>query len=245
MWFNPVVLGALLIQLIVARLSRLAGAIVGFIITTGILILGLFIYVRGNFISFFGLQLSLSFFLVAILVWYGFDTMELIKVRREKQFSDELRKDPFIQSEPVARFYQSTRRAWSSGTLAQLGRAFEKDGNLSQVDFIKQYPPNKGSILSIFFNNFAQKEGEFMISLGNLKSGDRSGWYLLTNQRLIQRDGSDVYNEIPLSKIEKFTISGRALRKVEITLKSGEEIILEKLQLVPPEKYLTAAIENA
>ena len=244
MWFNPVLLVGILIQLVVTRLSRLAGAILGFVITTAMLGLGLYLYAGGNAVAILGFQLSLPLFLIAILLWYGYDTLGLLNVRREKQFLEELGNDPFIQSAAVAGFYRTTRQAWASGILASLGKAFEKESQLSQVDFIMKYPPTKGSILSIFFAKFQQSEGEFMISLGNQKSGDRTGWYLLTNQRLIQRDGEDVYNEIPLAEVDQFEISGRTLRKLVFTLKSGEQFSLEKLQMCPLEKYLSAAIQN-
>ena len=79
--FNPVIIVAIIIQAIVARRSRLEGAIVGYIITTGILLWGIFVYAQGNQITLIGIPLALPVFLIACLVWYAFDTREFMAAR--------------------------------------------------------------------------------------------------------------------------------------------------------------------
>jgi len=74
--FNPVIIFAILIQSAVAKSSRIAGAVIGYVITTGILLWGISLYGQGSRIAFFGIPLTESIFFIACLIWYGFDTKE-------------------------------------------------------------------------------------------------------------------------------------------------------------------------
>ncbi|MEJ6949664.1 hypothetical protein [Natronospora cellulosivora (SeqCode)] len=74
--FNPIIIIAIIIQLVVAKKSRKTGAIIGYIITTGILFWGLSLYTTGYRIALFGIGLSLPVFMISIAVWYFFDTVE-------------------------------------------------------------------------------------------------------------------------------------------------------------------------
>jgi len=76
--FNPIIIVALIIQAAISRASHLAGSIAGYLITTGILIWGLGAYSDGDFIALFGIVLSKQAFIIACLVWYGYDTYELL-----------------------------------------------------------------------------------------------------------------------------------------------------------------------
>lgn len=76
---NLYIIGGLVVQSLVSKVNGLAGAIVGYIVTTGILIWGLTLYSQGHGIAFFSIGLSLPVFVIACLVWYGFDTFELVK----------------------------------------------------------------------------------------------------------------------------------------------------------------------
>jgi predicted membrane protein len=76
--FNPVILVAIIIQIVVNRFSRKAAAIIGYFITTGILFWGISVYSVGNAITFFGITLSEPIFFIACLVWYAFDTRDLL-----------------------------------------------------------------------------------------------------------------------------------------------------------------------
>jgi hypothetical protein len=82
MIFNPVIVGAIVGQVIIAKVSRIAGAIVGYVITTGILLWGLSIYGNGHQLAFFGIPLSQPIFVMLCLVWYGFDTKEFIAAKK-------------------------------------------------------------------------------------------------------------------------------------------------------------------
>jgi hypothetical protein len=80
--FNPVIVVAIIVQAIIAKFSRIAGAILGYVITTGILLWGISLYAGGDQIALFGIRLSEPIFLLVCLVWYGFDTKEFMDARK-------------------------------------------------------------------------------------------------------------------------------------------------------------------
>jgi hypothetical protein len=80
--FNPIIIIAIIIQSIVAKSSRKAGAIVGFVITTGIFLWGISVYGDGGEIALFGISLSEPVFYLVFLVWFGFDIMEFVSSQK-------------------------------------------------------------------------------------------------------------------------------------------------------------------
>jgi hypothetical protein len=76
---NFVILFALIIQSAIAKSSHKGGAIVGYLIITGILLWGLSVYAAGGFITLFTFPLSKSFFMGACIFWYLANTKELFK----------------------------------------------------------------------------------------------------------------------------------------------------------------------
>ena len=76
---NFLIFGALILQGMISRTNAKAGAIAGFLITTGILIWGLSVYASGDGIAFFFIPLSRGVFIGACVAWYGFDTIELFR----------------------------------------------------------------------------------------------------------------------------------------------------------------------
>jgi hypothetical protein len=80
---NPVIVAAVFVQVIVAKFSRMAGAVIGYLVTTGILLWGLSVYGQGGQIALVGIALSQPAFLIACLVWYGFDTFEFMVARKD------------------------------------------------------------------------------------------------------------------------------------------------------------------
>jgi hypothetical protein len=75
---NLYIVGAIVVQGLISKVDALAGAIVGYLVTTGILIWGWILYSQGDAVAFFGIVFSLPVFVIACLVWYGFDTFELV-----------------------------------------------------------------------------------------------------------------------------------------------------------------------
>ena len=67
---NPVIGFAILAQALVTHSSRLVGSIVGFAITTGVLVWGLGLYWEGSAVALLGFSMTESTFLIACGVWY-------------------------------------------------------------------------------------------------------------------------------------------------------------------------------
>jgi len=61
-----------------------AGAIIGFLITTGILVWGLSLYEDGGAIAFFGIEVPQPLFLILCVVWYVFDVVGLVQARKQR-----------------------------------------------------------------------------------------------------------------------------------------------------------------
>jgi hypothetical protein len=89
--FNPVIIGVIVLQAIISRFSPVVGAIAGYLVTTGILLWGFSAYTDGLQIALFGIPLSDNAFIIACLVWYGFDTKEFLAARKFSEQKDILR----------------------------------------------------------------------------------------------------------------------------------------------------------
>jgi hypothetical protein len=102
----------------------------------------------------------------------------------------------------------------------------------------------------VFFEDFQPLEGEFLIGLGFSKV-ENSPWFVLTNLRLIQRDGrNNEFKEVTLADVDTYQVKRKLtdtlLLKVSDTLvfkmKSGNEISFKKTLNCPINKYLSWAI---
>ena len=110
---------------------------------------------------------------------------------------------------------------------------------------IKTFPPYEGSALWVFFKRFQPIEGEFLIGVGNAETGKNSGWFVLTNLRLIQRDGrSNEFKEVALSEVDTYKSKGKFSPTVVFKMKSGNEITFEKVKTTVADEYLSAAISQ-
>ena len=103
---NPVILVAIIIQAVISKFSCIAGAVFGYIITTGMLLWGISVYGEGNQIALFGVPVSESIFLIACLIWYGLDTRGFIIARKQASTAKmspkgqtPVSKEPFPKSE--------------------------------------------------------------------------------------------------------------------------------------------------
>ena len=79
---NPIIIIAIIAQSFISRTSRMAGAIVGFVITTGIFLWGLSLYSAGSGIIFFAIPLSEGAFIAVCVVWYAFNTRAFLRARK-------------------------------------------------------------------------------------------------------------------------------------------------------------------
>ena len=243
--FNPIIILAIIFQSVIAKASRKAGAVLGYVITTGILIWGLSVYSDGYQIAFFGIPLSQPVFLLACLAWYGFDTKEFIAAQGESAAKEQALKSPLVREERVARFYQTTLDAWSTGRLSKLNKGFENEGKMQVEELIKKYPPYQGSALTVFLERFQPLPGEFLVGLGNLPNANDAGWFVLTNFRLVQKNGRDnTFKEVVLAEIDDFEIKGTSTKSLTFEMKSGEKIGFEKVLKHPTEKFLDFLIEQ-
>ncbi|MCX6032107.1 MAG: hypothetical protein NT169_22770 [Chloroflexi bacterium] len=82
--YNPIIVVGIFLQSLVQRASRTAGAIVGFLITTVLLLWGLAAYAGGDYITLFGIELSRSVFIGLCAVWYIVDAGQLSAARKQE-----------------------------------------------------------------------------------------------------------------------------------------------------------------
>ena len=100
-------LAAIIIQVFLARTSRKAGAVFGFLGTSVMLLLGVNVYSHTGFVPLFTLPISWGLFVFAALVWYLIDIISVLKL-------PEITKLPVSQS--FGRWYRHRRDtivAWS------------------------------------------------------------------------------------------------------------------------------------
>jgi hypothetical protein len=82
---NTIIISAFIIQWVFSLISKLAGAILGFFITTGILVWGINSYSTGGFIEIANHPITQPVFFLGCLVYYGFNVLELIKALKNKK----------------------------------------------------------------------------------------------------------------------------------------------------------------
>lgn len=108
------------------------------------------------------------------------------------------------------------------------------------------YHTLEGSGLFVLFTQFPPMDNEFLIDLGNNESEVNQGWYVLTNQRLIQKDGRDkIFKEILLNDVDTFKIKGLWTKSINFKMMSGVTISSKKVRMYPPKKHLMEAIKQA
>jgi hypothetical protein len=91
---NTIIISAIVIQWIFSLISKLAGAILGFFITTGFLVWGINSYSTGGFIEVANHPITQPVFFLACLVYYGFNILEIIKaLKNKKSITEEQKSD--------------------------------------------------------------------------------------------------------------------------------------------------------
>jgi len=205
------------------------------VVVFGVLGIGFGLAIFGMLTVQFGF-LGAILYCVGVYYWQRHQTRAI-----PDDYYDTLR-SPLMRAPYVVDFYECTRRAWAQGTLATLGQGYATEGKLPQPDFVKRYVPTEGSALRVFFENFPPPDGEFMIGVGNLQSGRDRGWFVLTNRRLMQRDGRDnVFKTMPLASIARYEIN-EATKSLHFTLKSGEHVAFAQVQMWPKADVITAVL---
>lgn len=137
----------------------------------------------------------------------------------------------------VVDLYKTTLAAWSSGQLDSLSMNFRTEANKSLDEFVKaSCPPVEGEALYTFLSRFSPQPGEFLVS-------HSSDWFVLTNLRLVQKDGKDnTFHEIPLAEVKSFKSTSSTLM---FELETGQLIELSKLSSMPKDEYLGEMIKRA
>ncbi|WP_350287588.1 hypothetical protein [uncultured Croceitalea sp.] len=137
-------------------------------------------------------------------------------------------------------FYIRSHKAWASGELAFLGKDYISAANLSLNDFYDLFRPIEGNSMSIFFNDFsAPSLEEYLISINDLPDENQEPWFILTNLRLIQKNGIDkMFSQIWIKDIEQIQTSGYWVKKLTYHLKSGNKVVFEKVDVYASEDYI-------
>ena len=90
--FRLFVIIGVIISIVVSRINKFYGGIVGLLVTTGILIYGLNVYSKpGWTLTFFNIEISQGLFLVFIAIWYFFDIKQIIAGKKEGDVVRDLR----------------------------------------------------------------------------------------------------------------------------------------------------------
>jgi hypothetical protein len=232
------IIAGLFIQSAIAQASRMGAALFGYVLTTGVLIYGLSWYggSDGNteqYIEFFGIELSQSVFVILMLAWYGWDTYHLVAAARERQATkDLLSRHPRLEDNNVVQFYANGFAAWAGGNVA-LTQAPPTPEGFQLLDFINRYPPDAGTAMGAFFDSWQPSADETLVGLDN-------GWFVLTNVRLIQKDGRDSsFKHVPLADVASYRIEGATM---VFKMKNGEEIRFENVEVLPGDQLLAQVI---
>ena len=237
--FNPAILVAVIAQALISRFSRLAGALVGLLLTTGILVWGLSVYSAGGQIALLSIPLSQPVFILACLAWYAFDSWELVRAWRAAAALKEVLAGPLMRDPGVLAFYDATLDAWSSGRLDALGPRFRTEGDVGRDELVRKYPPLPGTALDAFFELFEARPGEFLVGLGNHPTAKEPGWFVLTNLRLLQRDGATGdWWDVGLADVASLDCAGQGKKTLTFQMKSGEIVSLTGVDVYPKEKLL-------
>ena len=231
-----VIIGGLFVQSFIAQISRVAAAVFGFALTTGVLIWGLNVYGQSDateehFVTFFGIELSQSVFVLLSLAWYGYDGWQMVRAVRERQTTkDALARYPLLADEDAVRFYRGGFASWADRALGVAEPAPENVASLKVLDFVDRYPPSEGTALGRFFEKWDRSPEEFLVGLENR-------WFVLTNRRLIQRDGrDDRFKEVVLADVESYEIDGA---KMTFRMRTGEEVTFENVGALPGRDLLS------
>jgi hypothetical protein len=80
-----IILAGVVIQSMISKSSKVAGAITGFVITSFLFLWGLLAYGSGDAMVFSGIELSQGMFIMFCLGWYAVDTGTLVSAIRERR----------------------------------------------------------------------------------------------------------------------------------------------------------------
>jgi hypothetical protein len=136
-------------------------------------------------------------------------------------------------------------KAWGEGKMSTFGKNYAREGKISYKRFVSLYKPAKYNALYVFFTQFPPREDEYLFGYGDLPYGKHRGWFVITDKRLVQRDGPDnTFREVLFSEVVDFEYKLEAEVPLIFKMKSGEKVQFENLKLLPLKEYLTEAIKQ-
>ena len=162
------ILIAVVIQAVITRVSRMAGAVVGYLITTGILLWGLATYSQGGYITLYGARLPRPVFVIVCLVWYAFDTWGFVQARkhqaRQKQLSGTSPSSEDAVGSPPATQIGEGAEGNVAIVVSWQGKAAMDAGFEVQVS-LDGAPVGSGSFVEGFVQNLTTTEGAHEIGV--------------------------------------------------------------------------------
>ena len=233
--FNPIIIVAVLVQGFIGRANKMAGAIAGFLITTGILLWGLSVYSDGDQISFFGSPIDQGFFIILCMVWYGFDVYGLIKARKLSALDAENRA---ALADPAARaIWSSTWRAWRLGNNVPAAATAEAN-RLSEDAFVDSYLKKTGRLIQSIASRGGFQFDDFIVYITINPAHDIS---VLTNRTLYLFANKDISSGpaqiIALADIESYRFDTSGQGRLHLQLRSGQ-VIDEQRNAGPKAEFL-------
>jgi hypothetical protein len=236
-----IILIGIAIQFLLFTTSRKRAAIFGYVITTFVLIYGLVAYNSSGRIALFYIEISQGLFIALCILWYGFDTYELINaIKTSFELNEELLKD-----NKVADYYKYTYSIWANGTLDSFNKGYKKETKLGYNHFIRNNGPHVGGAMEAILTKFDPLENEYFIGIGEKKTGIERGCFVLTNYRLFIKDGlTQEYLKIDLSNLNEFKHSEDVSKPCVIKLKSGETKEIHNVEIYPTQAALNFAMDQ-
>lgn len=175
------------------------------------------------------------------LAMIGFGLKAIIDSRKER--TDRKRAIP--NDPEVEGFYQNTKQAWMDDKLKALGPVFKLEGISNSLKQLKTaYLPREGSALQAFFTHFHPQPDEYLISLSQGGENTENAWFVLTNKRLVQKDGeSNEYSEFILKDIAAYDID-KPKAEIRLQTRSGESFVLKNVSSYPMKKHMDVLISS-
>jgi hypothetical protein len=232
--FNPVIIVAIILQSFISRASKVAGAIAGYVLTTGIMIWGISVYSDGNQIAFFGAPLPEEIFVILCLVWYGFDTKEFLNAKKAEAKESE-NKEALL--DPAAReAWAATWKLWKEGQYSPTAQT--EASKLTLDAFVNGYMMKCGRLMAQAIRQRPLEAGEFVVGVTTKANLDD---FLLTNRTLyLFTKDNPIPNPaivIPLREIDDYRFNTQGTGRVIIKLRSGQ-IIDHKMNSAPKQDIL-------
>jgi hypothetical protein len=175
--------------------------------------------------------------------WFDKRTGDLLFANAGYQKEFDQINFPLLGDPSVERFFQTTRNAWASGLLSEINPGAQKAGQSAMDEVFRRQMKAEGSSLRMLLGKFRPLDGELLVGLLPWGTGVGNPWFILTNVRLIQRNGrTGEFVEVALADVATFNVGESAL---SIGMTSGETVSFDQTPIHPIEKALAWAISQA